>query len=110
MLQKSQIYTCVIHYLDHVSAEVKRWIERQILFDWQTTPHDQVPCHCCQSCILIGLWNTFYMQMDLLLQIHIKGNKHLLSYGLDLKVIPTYILLQINYMSFTLSLISLNSS
>lgn len=23
------------------------------------------------------------MQMDLLLQIHIKGNKHLLSYGLD---------------------------
>lgn len=38
------------------------------------------------------------MQMDLLLQIHIKGNKHLLSYGLDLKVITTYILLQINYM------------
>lgn len=50
------------------------------------------------------------MQMDLLLQIYIKGNKHLLSYGLDLKVIPTDILLQINYMRSMLSLISLNVS
>lgn len=50
------------------------------------------------------------MQMDLLLQIYIKSNKYLLSYSLDLKVIPTYILLQINYMRSMLSLISLNLS